>query len=240
MQTIIGVYILVCLSSLSVHIYFCFAVSSTSSSLVLLCDKRYTYRCPEESNRPKFDTTLTKVLIMITMMMIIPIARLHTATLDLLRIFCNNSLCCTEDFHTRLSRRKAMAFEIVEVAAKTLRWISRGIMQVGGSRVVVKRRCQSSYCKWNWTFWILCCAVVALVVPLLHVHHWAAARRKSVRNWGWEWFSSGNRSIGVLCRWRLIATIHLRNYLLREVWIYCKCWWLHARLLAGRRTLQTV
>ena len=114
-------YILVCLSSLSVHIYFCFAVSSTSSSLVLLCDKRYTYRCPEESNRPKFDTTLTKVLIMITMMMIIPIARLHTATLDLLRIFCNNSLCCTEDFYTRLSRRKAMAFEIVEVAAKTLR-----------------------------------------------------------------------------------------------------------------------
>ena len=72
MQTILGVYILVCLSSLSVHIYFCFTVSSTSSSLVLLCDKRYTYRCPEQSNRPKFDTTLTKVLIMITMMIIIP------------------------------------------------------------------------------------------------------------------------------------------------------------------------
>ena len=72
MQTILGVYILVGLSSLSVHIYFCFTGSSTSSSLVLLCDKRYTYRCPENSSRSKFDTTLTKVLIMITMMIIIP------------------------------------------------------------------------------------------------------------------------------------------------------------------------
>ena len=72
MRTILGVYVLVCLSSLSVHIYFCFTVSSTSSSLVLLCDKRYTYRCPEPTNRTKFDTTPTKVLIMIAMMIIIP------------------------------------------------------------------------------------------------------------------------------------------------------------------------
>ena len=74
MRTILGDYVLVCLPSLSVHIYFSFTASSTSSSLVLLCDKRYTYRCPEQSNRPKFDTTLTKVLIMITMM-IIPFAQ---------------------------------------------------------------------------------------------------------------------------------------------------------------------
>ena len=72
MQTILGVYILGCLLLLSVHIYFCFSDSSTSSSLVLLCNKKYTYHCPEQSNRPKFDTTLTKVLIMTTMMIIIP------------------------------------------------------------------------------------------------------------------------------------------------------------------------
>lgn len=74
MRTILGDYVLVCLPSLSVHIYFSFTVSSTSSSLVLLCDKKYTYPCPEQSNGPKFDTTLKKVLIMITMM-IIPFAQ---------------------------------------------------------------------------------------------------------------------------------------------------------------------
>lgn len=65
------------------------------------------------------------------------------------------------DFHAKLSRRKAMTFEIVEAIAKIVPVDlekHRAIL----SRVVAKGS------------WILCCAVVGTVVLLLNIHHWAS------------------------------------------------------------------